>query len=623
MNKRKADEDDSVSVIARSSNIPSNPADRQIVTAPVNARNKRAKINYYTEMRDLNEDFGESCRWLQNEVQYRIENGEPTDDLCFEEAAKLYLKTAKEIKDKYFPPKGSVLSSGSNEFGQCGFGEGIEGRYYAENVSGLLNAAVTKVAAGGQSSYALNEHGKFLSWGCHDNGCLGRVLSEDQYAPIQVVGFVPSGLEVAKNLRKHEYDFRMIRGARSTDPNAILSIDGQVYLNPQVDPVTVKNFDESIVGLDAGDIHCIALSDTGRVYTFGAFKCTEGAFIHDEFPSDDFRRHPDAKQRKEYSKHPIWGSAFWPNHVFQLPGQAIAVAASCSCNYAIVSESEGESVTTRLYTWGMGECGELSRSVSVKPKKEEQEIYDILVARGLNPEKDKLPSHEQYNLDVMQKEYMVPQPVEFADGVNDREVIKVTCGSYHILVLAKGKDDKVAVYASGLNNYGQLGLGHKDNVDKLTEVTWFSKRNIEISGFAAGEHHSIFVDASGEKVYAVGRSCSAQLGHIEPCPEPGAFELHPVLAALPESHSKIVNVVSAGFSSAALTENGEVYVWGYADNGNLCVGKNIDAICFPTKIDIARRTNKARVNEKKPPITATVHNFDLSSTHSIFVSSFK
>jgi alpha-tubulin suppressor-like RCC1 family protein len=487
MSKRKADVNDSISVIARSSNTPSNPADRQIVRSTISARNKRAKLDYYTEMKDLNEDFAESCRWLQNEIQYRIENGETTDDLCFEAAATLYMKAAKEIKDKYFPTKGSVLTSGSNEFGQCGFDEGIDQRYYAENVPGLVNGGVTKVVAGGQSSYALNEQGEVVSWGCHDNGCLGRILSDDQYAPLQVVGFVPSGLEVAQqSLRKHEYDFRMIRSARSTDPSAILSIDGEIYLNPQVDPSTMKHFDEAIVDLDAGDIHCIALSDTGRVYTFGALKCTEGAFIHDEFPADDFRRHPDAKQRKELSKHPIWGSAFWPNHVFQLPGQAISVAATCSSNCAIVSEMKGETVTRRLYTWGMGECGELSRPVSVKPKKEEEEIYNILVARGLDPEKDKLPSHEQYNLDIMQKEYMVPQPVEFADGINDREIIKVTCGSYHILVLAKGEDDKVAVFASGLNNYGQLGLGHTDNVEKLTEVSYYCTCR------TTGRHRTIF-----------------------------------------------------------------------------------------------------------------------------------
>ena len=384
------------------------------------------------------------------------------------------MKMAKEINDKYFSTKGLVLASGSNEFGQCGLGEGIYQRYYADTIPGLLNAGVIKVVAGGQSSYALNEQGEVLSWGCYDNGCLGKILSDDQYAPIQVVGFVPSGLEVAKKLRKHQYDFRMIRSARSTDPNAILSIDGQIYLNPQVDPSVMKTFDESIVDLDAGDIHCIALSDTGRVYTFGAFKCTEGAFVHDEFPADDFRHHPDAEQRKEYSKHPIWGIAFWPIHVFQLPGQAVSVAATCSSNCAIVLEPEGDTtMTSKLYTWGMGECGELSRPVSVKPKKEKQEIHDILVARGLDPEKDKLPSHEQYNLDVIQREYMVPKPVEFADGVTNREIIKVTGGSYHILVLAKGQDDKVAVYASGLNNYGQLGLGHSDNVEKLTEVSYF------------------------------------------------------------------------------------------------------------------------------------------------------
>lgn len=155
-----------------------------------------------------------------------------------------------------------------------------------------------------------------------------------------------------------------------------------------------------------------------------------------------------------------------------------------------------------------------------------------------------------------------------------------------------------------------------------SQIKWFSDRNIEISEMAGGEHFSLFLESSREKVYAVGRSCSGQLGYTETCPKPGDYELNPVLVNFPDPNLKFEKVICGSTNAAALTDSGEVYVWGFADNGSLCVGRNVDCLCAPTKIDIAKRINKDLLLERKSPMKAIVHSLDLSSQHSLFVAEF-
>lgn len=441
-----------------------------IATSIIRDRKAKAYHDYLCEMRDLNLDFEKSLRPVYQEVLRCIERGVPTSGICLQESVEQYTTIAKRIKKKYFPPKGVVLASGANEFGQCGLDEKIHERYVAQDVSTLANAGIVKVVAGGQSSYALNDQGEVLSWGCADNGCLGSISNVDSYAPIEVFGFMPSRLERAQNLQLHPYTSRDVRNTRISEAGAIIPINGDKYLNPGLR--STKHFDEAIVDMDAGDVHAVLLSNTGRVYTFGALKSDDGKFFHDEFPSDDFRRHPDAKERETLEIHPNWGSLFWPTHVFQLPGKATAVAATFSTSCAIVELRDEDNISRRLYTWGLGEHGELSRTISAKLKKSDEEIRSIMLSKGMDPDHpdSRLSSQDEHNMEIIRKENMVPQLVQFADGKNDRDIVKVACGGYHVLLLARGKEEKTRVFATGLNNYGQLGLGHKNDVDKFTEV---------------------------------------------------------------------------------------------------------------------------------------------------------
>lgn len=84
-------------------------------------------------------------------------------------------------------------------------------------------------------------------------------------------------------------------------------------------------------------------------------------------------------------------------------------------------------------------------------------------------------------------------------------VLSIHCGGYSTFVVTM----RGAVYACGLNNYGQLGVGHADNVYEMEEVEGL--RGKGVVAIAAGLHHTLALTRAGH-VFAFGRGDSGQLG---------------------------------------------------------------------------------------------------------------
>lgn len=89
------------------------------------------------------------------------------------------------------------------------------------------------------------------------------------------------------------------------------------------------------------------------------------------------------------------------------------------------------------------------------------------------------------------------------EKVGAKDAVDVWAGNHHSFYSnSKGK-----VYAWGLNNHGQLGVGHKENTSVPTLV-----RGLEgVTMIAGGEHHTIAVTAEG-KVFCWGRNDEGQCG---------------------------------------------------------------------------------------------------------------
>lgn len=296
------------------------------------------------------------------------------------------------------------------------------------------------------------------------------------------------------------------------------------------------------------------------------------------------------------------GSQDWPIHLYQIPGKVEAVSCGAAYNAAIVTmrrngdDGQASGLQRSCVTWGIGECGELARPVTQPLKQADGTLL----------------------CDKARDEHLIPKPVIWAEQAmaHKHYVHNISCGAYHLVVVAADREGgALNVYSSGLNNYGQLGMGDKENRDELTKVTAFN--NLGISKVATGVHHTLCLDSSGRRLYGMGRGDSGQLGITKARPEAGFCKDLPERINLAEwdEVSPITQISCGGNHCMALLDNGEAYTWGYGDLNALGHGTENDEY-MPRKLDPFTAINKKRKEDGMPPLTCEIKVIDGGGQHS-------
>lgn len=164
---------------------------------------------------------------------------------------------------------GSLLSCGQNEVGQLGVGEDVNEKTRPAVVIEGTKAKVVDISAGGMHSLYLTANGEVWSFGCNDEGALGRNTSEE-------------GSEY--EVQKVDLPGECVQITAGDSHSAFLLDDGCVYacgsfrdshgtmgLNikgKQEYPVEVVPT-ERFVDIKSGADHLVLLSNKGKVYTVG------------------------------------------------------------------------------------------------------------------------------------------------------------------------------------------------------------------------------------------------------------------------------------------------------------------------------------------------------------------
>jgi len=308
------------------------------------------------------------------------------------------------------------------------------------------------------------------------------------------------------------------------------------FLPQKVDALKFDRRKDGIVQVDAGDTHTLALSLKGNVYMWGSYKNADGKQYRD--PKGDEK---------------VKGCHVYPNIVSKIE-RVCQIACGAVSNVALRNDGTA-------FTWGIAMKGNLGRKTPPEIEAPNVEETD----EEIDARKDK------NNQTIIKPFQLTPHPVEW--NLNLKHFVRsVACGGHHLIAVADA-DYGSCVFVSGLNNYGQLGLGDLEEKYEMTRVKFLDGKHI--SQCDGGTHHTIV--RSRTEVYTFGRSCSGQLGVTDDVPNAGSFLSTPQLVSFPVGKEEDVDFdsVSAGdYHSFALMKDGRCFAWGYGDMNQLGLGKD-------------------------------------------------
>ncbi|KAF3439300.1 hypothetical protein FNV43_RR17576 [Rhamnella rubrinervis] len=150
-----------------------------------------------------------------------------------------------------------------------------------------------------------------------------------------------------------------------------------------------------------------------------------------------------------------------------------------------------------------------------------------------------------------------PAPV-LCSSFQDQGLRAIACGGAHTLFLT----DTGRVYATGLNDFGQLGIS--EDTTYTTEPVELTGLQKEIVQMSAGYYHSCAITADGE-IYMWGKNADGQLGLGKRAPK---------VVHIPTKVESLVGITIkmaalGSEHSVAVTDGGEALSWGEGGSGRL------------------------------------------------------
>jgi len=282
-------------------------------------------------------------------------------------------------------------------------------------------------------------------------------------------------------------------------------------------------FPVKIVQVAAGLVFSACLGDDGRVFTFG---------------------------ENEYGQ---LGLGDWEDRLEPVEVPNLYEISSLSCGYyhACCLDSNG-----RTFTFGgnnIGQLGNGTRQDANVPQQINLPDRVIQIASGSEHTVFLIENHSlcvcgsnefgQLGLENEQQEHMKPVCVPVPDLVRF-----VACGEHFTLLITQESN----IFATGLNNFGQLGVG--DPEDKFG---WCQVVDHHTQFVVCGARHWMFISDDDGALYGTGSDVSGQLGGIGYQTKPVKLMEDPL-------------AVGCGWdSSFILTQEG---IMSCGDNGFSCTG---------------------------------------------------
>lgn len=185
---------------------------------------------------------------------------------------------------------GNLLSCGQNEVGQLGFDDDVNEKTRPALVIESSKGKVVEVSAGGMHSLYLNSDGIVWSFGCNDEGALGRDTSEEgsEYKA-QKVDLPKDCIRITAG---DSHSAFLLSDGRAFACGSFRDSHGTMGLNmkgKQQYPIEVVPGEE-FVDIKSGADHLVLLSSFGKVYTVGCAEQGQLGRVSSRSSSGESRR---------------------------------------------------------------------------------------------------------------------------------------------------------------------------------------------------------------------------------------------------------------------------------------------------------------------------------------------
>ena len=457
---------------------------------------------------------------------------------------------------------GDLYSFGDNVHGRLGLG--VTGGTY--NTPQYVSTGFNKynaVAGGGDGqTFAVTQDGDLFAWGNNSNGYLGLGHSNPgpnrpTYVPIILSKL---GLMQQQNdLLQQQINAMLVskdaplaiaagggtsyaiaaNGDLCSWGNASQGILGTGSTLHSTTPKHVNSGNRKYKAVATGGYHTLAIAENGDLYSWGQNNWTQlGYYSSDPHYEERPVAVNDGRKYKAIAVgtgHSLaiaengdlyaWGSdangvlgvgstgiVTGPNHVNDGGRKYKAIAASMHNSFAIAENGD-------LYAWGDDIWGQLGQTSNMGSSS---------------------------------------FPMHVASGSRKYKAISAGTGYDHVLAIAENGD----LYAWGGGTWGQLGLGNPSHYNSPQHVSAGSRKYKEIS---AGPEFSLAIAENGD-LYSWGSNNNGQLGL-------GNTSTGPLFPTHVSTGGLKYRSVAAGFGfCTAISENGDVYVWGQNTIGQLGLG---------------------------------------------------
>jgi probable HAF family extracellular repeat protein len=248
-----------------------------------------------------------------------------------------------------------------------------------------------------------------------------------------------------------------------------------------------------------------------------------------------------------------------------VPGLADVVEVDAECLHSVALTADG-----KVYVWGDNKYGDLGQGTLGNF------VTQPLLMTGL-PAMKRVAAGYYHNLGLTPEgevwAWGSGWEGELGVGIRGTGTRPVKLGLTDVIAIAAGARQSMAlksdgtVYCWGRNDKGQLGDGTTVNKAYPTQVAGLPR----IVAIAAGNFYSLALDGQG-RVWAWGNNANGQLGNNST-----VNSSVPVLAQIPNGEP--VLAIDAGYSTAmALTQSGQLLVWGAGVNGQLGNNSTADSL---------------------------------------------